>query len=532
MNITLRSDKLNCVIIDDNPDHTDLICHAIKNALREDAIEYEIATYDNPIEGLAELPAASETVVLIDYQLSGSTGTEWVSDFVSARVGPVIMLTSSGNQRIAAEAFREGVSDYLLKDEIISKPQILRDAMREALRQFALEQKNRELAMQLKLSNSELNRRNDRLRELTESAHRFVDDVAHEFRTPLTVIKEFASIIDDGLGGEVTAKQHEYLRFIIDATRDLSGLIDDFLNSSKLRSNMLKVSRRPTPVKQIFDTIWPMILTRAGARGIEVIREIDDALPMVYADADKAQRTLLNLVVNAVKYSDSGQRIVIRAERYNEDCLCIRVRDEGPGLSDEACQKLFERFSRVCDDAHQESISGFGLGLNIVRELSGINMGEVFVESKLGVGSTFSFTLPIANSLSLVRQFVAHTRKRSSRAIVSAIQIECDPSVCESVRPVAVLESVCRSHDLMLSCQSGDRALMLGCESDAMLMRDRVREQLTKREDCKRLIEGHQLTITPVGQWPAGMLITNLDLSVFEVDQTEEDHAELSADYR
>lgn len=532
MNTTLRSEKLNCVIIDDNPDHTDLICHAIESAMCEDAIEYEIMTFNNPIEGLAELPARYDTIILIDYQLSGSTGTEWVSDFVGARVGPVIMLTSSGNQRIAAEAFREGVSDYLLKDEVIRSPQILRDAMREALRQFALEQKNRELSMQLKVTNTELNRRNERLRELTESAHRFVDDVAHEFRTPLTVIKEFASIIDDGLGGEVTAKQHEYLRFIIDATRDLSGLIDDFLNSSKLRSNMLKVSRRPTPVAQIFDTIWPMILTRAGARGIEVVREIDEGLPMVYADADKAQRTLLNLVVNAVKYSDTGQRIVIRAERYNEDCVCVRVRDEGPGLPDEACRKLFQRFSRVCDDAHQESISGFGLGLNIVRELSGINLGEVFVESELGKGSTFSFTLPVASCGSIVRQFVVHTRKRSSRAIVSAVQIECDPSDNDDIRPITILESACRSHDLLLACQTGDRIMMLGCESDAMVLRDRVMDLITKREDCRRLIESRRLTINPVGQWPVGQLITNLDLRVFEGMRTEEDHAELSADYR
>ncbi|MCA9277321.1 MAG: response regulator [Phycisphaerales bacterium] len=532
MKTTLRSDKLNCIVIDDNPDHTELICHAIENALREDAIDYEIMTFDSPIEGLAELPAGSDAVILIDYQLSGSTGTEWVSDFVGARVGPVIMLTSSGNQRIAAEAFREGVSDYLLKDEVIRKPEKLREAMRESLRRFALEQKNRELSMQLKLSNSELNQRNERLRELTESAHRFVDDVAHEFRTPLTVIKEFASIIDDGLGGEVTAKQQEYLRFIIDATRDLSGLIDDFLNSSKLRSNMLKVSRRATPVTSIIDTIWPMILTRAGAREIEVVREIADGLPMVYADADKAQRTLLNLVVNAVKYSDTGQRIVIRADRHDDDCVRVSVRDEGPGLPEEACRKLFERFSRCCDEMRQESISGFGLGLSIVRELSGINLGEVFVESELGAGSTFSFTLPVDQSRSVIKRFVSHLSQRSARTVVAAMRIECDACLREGFKPVAVLESACRSNDLLLDSLRDDRILMIGADRDAISMRDRVREQLIRREDCRRMLESGQLRLVPVGQWPVAQLLTNLDLSDFEGNRTEEDHAEFSTNYR
>ena len=532
MKTALRQEKLSCVIVDDNPDHTDLVKHALESAVRDDVVDLELMTFDDPIEGLAGLPASGDTVILIDYQLSGSTGTEWVSDFVGARAGPVIMLTSSGNQRIAAEAFREGVSDYLLKDEIIRDPQKLRSAIRESLRQFQLEQKNRELSQQLKVSNSELNRRNERLRELTESAHRFVDDVAHEFRTPLTVIKEFASIIDDGLGGEVTTKQHEYLRFIVDATRDLSGLIDDFLNSSKLRSNMLRVTRRATPVGQILDTIWPMILTRAGARQIEVVREVQDGLPDVYVDADKAQRTLLNLVVNAIKYSDSGQRIVVGVGWHDDDSLRISVRDEGPGLPEEACRKLFERFSRVCDSAQQESISGFGLGLNIVRELAGINMGEVLVESELGEGSEFSFTMPVNRCRSIVRQYVRHMEKRAPRSLVSALVIDSRGSEGDLKSMREVMEGACRAHDILLACRSGERFLMLA-QSDADQSLDkRVRDMLQKHPDGRELLGRGAVVIDSIGRWALGQLLTNLDLNVFERAGTEGDHAELSADHR
>ncbi len=511
MKSTLRSERLSCVLIDDNRDHIELISHAIEIALRDDALRLEILTFTDPIEGLAELPADTDTIIFIDHQLSGSTGTEWISDLTAARVGPVIMLTSSGDEHIAAEAFREGVSDYLLKDEVIRDPSLLRTAMRESMRRYSLEQKNRELSRQLKITNQELNRRNDRLRELTESAHRFVDDVAHEFRTPLTVIKEFASIIDDGLGGEVSEKQHGYLRFIIDATRDLSGLIDDFLNSSKLRANAIRVKRRPIPVSQIIDTIWPMILTRAGARGIEVKRTIEDALPRVFADADKAQRTLLNLVVNAIKFSEDGSCIEISASREDDERVRISVRDEGPGLPEDACRKLFERFTRFGESSRKESIAGFGLGLSIVKELAAINLGGVSVESTLGEGSTFSFTLPIDTPECVIRGYERFTQARSPKAIISILRIVADEHAIASDGLRDLLETISGAQDLVLPGGAPGDFVILGEGEEFESLRERVSKRLRQTEGIAERLDNGGIELRPIGQCNCGQLMGYMD---------------------
>ncbi len=226
---------LSIIIVDDNVDHLNLMSATLDLAFSSDSVELSILKYDNPANALAELADIPNQVILIDYQFAGSTGLDWLSDFIKADVGPVILVTSSGDETVAAKAFRHGAADYIVKSNAFKNPEVLHRSIKEALRKSGLEQINHDLSNRLKLANRELNSKNRKLTELTDTAHRFVEDVAHEFRTPLTVIKEFASIIADGLGGEVTEKQAQYLNHITGSASDLAGLIDDFLNSSRLR---------------------------------------------------------------------------------------------------------------------------------------------------------------------------------------------------------------------------------------------------------------------------------------------------------
>ena len=201
---SVSHNTLSVVLIDDDDEHRDLLTRAISSAFTDEAWDVTTSAFRDPEQGLAELPADNQTIVLIDYSLDGTTGNEWIADFIRAQVGPVILITSHGDETIAREAFRYGAADYLIKPDVIVSPDILRSSVCEALRQYRLEATNRSLSARLKRTNTELERKNARLAELTSIAHRFVDDVAHEFRTPLAVIKEFASILSDGIVGDVT----------------------------------------------------------------------------------------------------------------------------------------------------------------------------------------------------------------------------------------------------------------------------------------------------------------------------------------
>jgi len=305
--VTQKGDNLvQVILIDDDPDHLDLIELALIG--KSDSIDdFNVVTFLDPAEALTHLPAQGPAIIICDYSMPGSSGLDWLPDFLRQNIGPMILLTGQGDERIAAQAFRAGASDYLVKSVVIENPEILHQSIWQALRRYSLKQRNEELSRQLKIANGELEQQNTALTELTETAHRFVNDVAHEFRTPLTVIKEFASIMADGLGGEITEKQTEFLGHIIASSRDLAHLIDDFLDSSKLKARSLRVDRQRHSVTDILDAVRPMLRCRAASRRIQITEDIDPECLEVFADAEKAGRVLINLTVNAIKFAPHGE---------------------------------------------------------------------------------------------------------------------------------------------------------------------------------------------------------------------------------
>ena len=160
-------------------------------------------------------------------------------------------------------------------------------------------------------AHARLRRKNARLAELTDTAHRFVDNVAHEFRTPLTVIQEFVSIVTDGMAGPVCDQQAEYLQIVARAAADLGGMVDDLLDTSRIKAGTLRVDRRVVQPESLLLPIQALLRTRAADKGIRVLIEPLGELPAVLADAEKAGRVLVNLVVNAVKFSPESSTVQI-----------------------------------------------------------------------------------------------------------------------------------------------------------------------------------------------------------------------------
>src|ERR1700722_292169 len=247
------------VLIDDDAD----FLHVLKKRLEAQRAEFattaaiDIHTYSDAVEALVNLPTEAICIVIIDYNMPGCTGLDWIPKLKNANVGPVILLTNQNDANVTAAAFRAGASDYLAKSDVIAGDLRLGRSLREAVHRYRLEVRNATLTRELKVVNAELETRNKHLHELTETAHQFVDDVAHDLRTPLTVIEQYASIIAEGLSGAVTDQQRDQLGIIATATHEMADMVDDFLDSSKLKAHSLTVDREPHTVQELFDSVAP-----------------------------------------------------------------------------------------------------------------------------------------------------------------------------------------------------------------------------------------------------------------------------------
>ncbi|MCX7680457.1 MAG: GAF domain-containing protein [Anaerolineae bacterium] len=223
----------------------------------------------------------------------------------------------------------------------------------------------------------------------------FVSMVSHELRTPMTSIKGYVKLLLMEMAGKLTEEQRHFLSIINTNVDRLTNLINDLLDISRIESGRLAISPRPIQVHQVIEQVMAEMHARATSRGLKLYSELPPVLPKVIADPDRVAQILTNLVANACNYTPSGGEVCVLAH-VNGGEVHIAVRDTGIGIAPENLDKIFERFFRADDELVRE-VPGTGLGLAIVRSLVEMQGGRIWVESQLGAGSTFTFTLPIAN---------------------------------------------------------------------------------------------------------------------------------------
>lgn len=257
------------------------------------------------------------------------------------------------------------------------------------------------MAIQNALLFAEVKDKNAALERVNHLKSQFLATVTHELRTPLHSIISYGALILEGfLDGELTGEQEEHIQFMVNRAEDLSRLVDDMLDLSKIEADRLEV--RPEPMRlgkslqEVVDQLKPM----AKNKGLDLSLESSENLPLALADGQRTRQVVLNLVSNALKFTEKGG-VTLRCtvlERY--DMLRIAVHDTGIGISPAALDYIFEAF-RQADGSTTRQFGGTGLGLTIARKLVELQGGEVAVESTVGRGSTFSFTLPIASSATI-----------------------------------------------------------------------------------------------------------------------------------
>ncbi|MGE5395961.1 MAG: two-component system histidine kinase PnpS [Chitinophagales bacterium] len=225
----------------------------------------------------------------------------------------------------------------------------------------------------------------------------FVANVSHELRTPLTSIKGFVETLLDG-ALEDSMLCRRFLSIIDNETDRLTRLIDDLLSLSSIESKAAKVNMKYVNLAESIKSVFNILGPQAADKELRMELIYPRGLPCVNADEDLLGQVLINLIDNAIKYTPDHGKIVVRIHREGRKVV-TDITDTGIGIAKESLPRLFERFYRV-DKARSRGLGGTGLGLAIVKHIVELHGGEVFVESEVGQGSTFTFCLWISDLVS------------------------------------------------------------------------------------------------------------------------------------
>jgi len=241
---------------------------------------------------------------------------------------------------------------------------------------------------------SQIERTNLDLRRKNEEVQNFYHTLSHELKTPLTSAREFISIVMDGLAGGLNPTQREYLGIAKESCNQLRVCINDLLDATRLETGKLSIELKPASLGVAVQRVVTALTPAASGKGIELSCEIEPDLPKVDIDESRITQVVTNLLNNALKFTETGGRIeVVVAASAEDDFLEVSVSDTGRGIPREQMDRIFDRLYQIkSGDATTEQ--GVGLGLYICRELVRLHGGDIRVESAVGVGSTFTFTVP------------------------------------------------------------------------------------------------------------------------------------------
>lgn len=235
----------------------------------------------------------------------------------------------------------------------------------------------------------------DRLRQEERLRSDFISMLSHEIRTPLTSIRESVNMVGEEVMGPITERQRKFLEIAGSEIGRICDLLNHLMQASRLEPGALKLQREPVDSFALVSASIESLRPSAAAKRIEITSEVPLETPDILGDGQYLQQVFLNLIGNAIKFSDPGTRIWVRiGKQVEDDHLIFQVIDDGPGILEEDQAKLFNKFYRAPNV--REHLDGVGLGLSITKNIIEAHDGDIWVESQVGRGSVFSFSLPIA----------------------------------------------------------------------------------------------------------------------------------------
>jgi signal transduction histidine kinase len=318
------------------------------------------------------------------------------------------VLSGQDDEELALKAVHQGVQDYLVKGAFDGK-QLARSMHYAIERQAMLRTLEISRQQQLKFKNE------------------FLSHVSHELRTPLTAIHQFTTILLDGLAGELGAEQREHLETILRSAQQLRSMIGDLLEATRAESGKVQIHPHCISMSEVIHQVLAMFRATAQEKRIGLEAGVDTRIPLVLADPERVRQVLINLIDNALKFTPGDGSVLVKAclVDADPDFVYISVADTGRGIHPEAKSLIFERLYQD-PDSIDDSRKGLGLGLYIAKELVRLHGGRIWVESQLGHGSVFSFTLPLFSLPKLLTPLLG--KKAMPSGPLSIVRVELCPS--------------------------------------------------------------------------------------------------------
>jgi len=473
------------LVVDDEEEIRDFLYKALS---RMGGFHVEVA--ETAEEALQKIEKDQFDLVLTDLKMPKMDGLQLVTEIAKSKPEILtIMMTGHGTIDSALEAMKRGASDYLMKplnlDELIIR---IRKVLEE-----------RQRFVRLKDFADKLEKANQELRKIDAMKSEFVSVASHELRTPLAAIKNSVQLMLSGKTGEINENQTKFLSMAERNINRLTNILNDLLNLSKIESGKIELKFEDIELKGLIELTASSLRPQADGKSIQIEVEVPEQLPAVYGDPEKIEQILTNIIGNSIKFTAEGGKILITAKLLSPEkeggprhTVAVYVKDTGIGIPPEHLEPIFEKFHQVEGSLHR-SVSGTGLGLAITKGLVEAHQGKIWVESEVGKGSTFTFTLPISEGERREPHFRFILDKEFQRAqendtplTLFLIKVldegrEVKEALLDQLEE-KIKQCLCRKADILLRREK-EKILAALCEANltgAQVIRQRIEEDVQK----------------------------------------------------
>jgi len=378
----MKEKTLQVLLVEDNAGDVRLLREMFS---KERVDSFELTHCLRMGEAERHLAKGGVDIVLLDMGLPDGHGLDTVRRAHAAAPGvPMIVLTGLDDEALAGEAMKEGAQDYLIKGQIENRA--LPRALRHAIERHRMQTETDLI----------------RIHQI-QFKDEFLSHVSHELRSPLSAIRQFVTILLDGLAGELQPEQQEYMGIVLRNVKQLQSMISDLLEVTGVQAGKLMIEAQCSSVADAVAYAVATLQGAATAKGITLSFDIPCRLPSVCAVPMRIRQILIILLDNAIKFTPANGEVRVQARIFDQDpsLVVLEVSDSGCGISPDMTERIFERLFQS-SDLSLEGRKGLGLGLYICKDLVTRQGGQIWAKSAPEKGSVFSVTLPVFSLPNLI----------------------------------------------------------------------------------------------------------------------------------
>lgn len=378
------SDRI--LIVDDNASNIKI--------LQERLEDYDLQIATSGEDALMLAPEFKPDLVMLDIMMPGIDGYEVCRRLRSnpdLAATKIIMVTAKALREERLEGYAAGADDYMVKpfdgQELLAK-------VRVYLRLKSAEEFSNELATEVEAKTRAYRVAKEAAEDANTAKNQFISVMTHELRNPITAILGYADLLLASSGKNLDEEGVHFLETIIDSSKHLAGLVSDIFDVVKIDRDVVDLNIVSFSATEFVHATVDMVCPQLRDAGVEVVVTIDERATMITGDRKRCTQILINLLSNALKYTERGGEVRVRVAMEDPYAVRVSVSDTGVGIAPEHQEKLFAEFYQV-DRKRDATLGGTGIGLALTRRLVKLHGGEIGVKSALGEGSTFWFTVPV-----------------------------------------------------------------------------------------------------------------------------------------